>query len=180
MTHDYQDAIISTMRKLIYTFFGYNKRCSRILYKSELPGWDKYWLPRDHATGKLLQKSSEYDLIIGIADRNKNAARHRFDPLYVNKYGRRKIVPDAPESYRFNLKFDASFSSDFYTFTSSTNGPCNRTAFLLMHRIVCEKLDTRLGFFHLCRKIDEEGLQSFCNKLSEGLDFDDLPQTPFS
>lgn len=151
------------MKKLIYTFFSYTKASSKLLYKTDLPGWNKLFLPRDNATKKLISLVPEYDLIIGIADHNKNATQNRFDPKYVNKWGRRTIIEGGPEFYISNISI---VSPDIYTYSSVTNGPCNRSAYLIMHEITIKGLSSRFGFFHLMKSMNNDMLMQLAYQVN--------------
>lgn len=132
---------------LVYTFFNYTKKCSKALYNLDLEDIDKLFVPNTFSTKKLLEIISNYEYVIGIADQNKNASRSRFDPKYVNRYGRRMILEGGREEYISNLRID--LPEGFYEYKSITNGPCNRSAYLIMNKIANEKLNTKFGFFHL-------------------------------
>ncbi len=143
---------------LLYTFFNYTRRSSKVLYEldAEKYGIDKLFVPGTFSTKKLLEQIPKYRYVIGIADNNRNAKRSRYDPKYVNRYGRRIIINDGTEEYASNL--DIVLPNTFYRYTSTTNGPCNRSAYLIMNEIINNQLDTRFGFFHLCKERVEEDL----------------------
>ena len=134
---------------LIYTFFSYSKKTSKGLYELQNleNDIDKLFIPNRFATKKLLTLIPKYDYVIGIADHNKNAKRSRFDPKYINKYSKQDIIENGTEYLESNLDID--IPNTFYTFPSTTNGPCNRSGYLVMNDIVNNKLNTKFGFFHL-------------------------------
>ena len=146
-------------RILIYTFFNYTRKTSRILYEldSEKYHIDKLFVPNTFSTKKLLEQIPKYRYVIGIADHNRNANRSRYDPKYANRYGRRIIIEDGEEGYVSNL--DIVLPNTFYKYTSITNGPCNRSAYLIMNEIINNQLDTKFGFFHLCKESVEEDIR---------------------
>ena len=135
---------------LIYTFFNYTKQSSKVLYSLDLEGIDKLFIPNTFSTKKLLEIIPNYDCVIGIADHNRNAKKSRFDPRYINKYGKRKILENGQEEYISNWEIE--LPGGFYEYESATNGPCNRSAYLIMNEIVNRKFNTKFGFFHLCKE----------------------------
>ena len=152
-------------RILIYTFFNYTRKTSRILYEldSEKYHIDKLFVPNTFSTKKLLEQIPKYRYVIGIADHNRNAKQSRYDPKYVNRYGKRMIIEDGKEEYVSNL--DIVLPSTFYKYTSTTNGPCNRSAYLIMNEIINNQLDTKFGFFHLRKDRVMEDIENIIKKL---------------
>lgn len=132
---------------LVYTFFSYTKKTSKGLYGLNNHNIDKLFIPDKFATDKLLTGIPKYDFVIGIADHNKNALRSRFDSQYINQYGRSNIKINGLKFLKSNLNIDLSDS--FYVFDGTTNGPCNRSAYLVMDTIIENKLKTKFSFFHL-------------------------------
>ena len=134
---------------LIYTFFSYTKHTSKELYEFNDKRIDKLFIPNTFSTDRLLDLIPKYRYVIGIADHRKDCKKSRFDTKYVNKYGKRKILENSSEYLYSNL--DIVLPDTFYKYEKTTNGPCNRSAYLVMNKIVNEKLDTKFGFFHLCK-----------------------------
>jgi hypothetical protein len=126
--------------------------------------WDKLFLPRDNATKKLLSLISNYDLVVGIADHNKNATQNRFDPKYVNKWGKKILIEGDEEFLVSNLTIVAT--EDLYKYSSITNGPCNRSAYLVMSEILKSDLKTKFGFFHLRKSITSEEFVGLLSSIS--------------
>jgi hypothetical protein len=143
---------------LIYTFFNYTRKTSKVLYQLDAEKYhiDKLFIPNTFSTKKLLEKIPNYEYVIGIADQNRNANQSRFDPKYVNRYGKRIIIENGIEEYISNL--DIVLPDTFYKYASTTNGPCNRSAYLIMNEIISNHLDTKFGFFHLCKESVEEDI----------------------
>jgi hypothetical protein len=144
-------------RVLIYTFFGFRKNCSKLLYNFEHEECEKLFIPNRFSTKKLIEQVSEYQFIIGIADLAKNVRKSRFDPKYINKYGTRKISNSNVEFHHSNINPELN-ENEWYRFATYSNGPCNRSAFLIMEKILQEKLSTKFGFFHLCKNFTSENL----------------------
>jgi hypothetical protein len=144
---------------LIYTFFNYTRKTSKGLYELDAERYhvDKLFIPNTFSTKKLLEAIPSYEYVIGIADQNRNAKQSRFDPKYVNRYGRRLIIENGEEEYASN--WDIELPEGFYKYRSITNGPCNRSAYLVMNEVISNQLDTRFGFFHLCKDTVKEDLE---------------------
>jgi len=144
---------------LIYTFFNYTRKTSKVLYEldSEKYHIDKLFIPHTFSTKKLLEQIPKYRCVIGIADNNRNAKRSRYDPKYVNRYGKRIIIENGIEEYISNLNI--VLPNTFYQYKGITNGPCNRSAYLIMNEIISNQLDTKFGFFHLCKERVEEDIR---------------------
>lgn len=145
--------LISHMKKiLIYTFYSRYKITSRGLYEfrtNDNP-FDTLFVPNRFSTDRLVDSIDQYDYVIGIADHSKNARRSRIDRAYINQYGQQPIIPNGIGVLKSNLEINLSES--FYNFYGSTNGPCNRSAYLIMRRIIDEDIDIKFCFFHLNKK----------------------------
>jgi hypothetical protein len=151
---------------LIYTFFSYSKVTSKGLYKFNNVKYkfDKLFIPNRFVTNKLIDKIPNYDFVIGIADHNKKALKSRFDPKYINRYSKKVLIEGGSEFLDSNLKMD--LPDNFYTYTSTTNGPCNRSAYLIMNEIYSNNLKTKFGFFHLSKKSWEKDLEIIMNEIN--------------
>lgn len=152
---------------LIYTFFSYIKKSSKGLYMYENKDIDKIFLPNTFSTNKLLNLIPKYRYVIGIADQRKNAKRSRMDIKYVNRYGKRNILENSSKYLFSNLNIE--LPDTFYKYEKTTNGPCNRSAYLIMNRIINEKLDTKYGFFHLCKENIERDMGDLVNIYLESI-----------
>jgi hypothetical protein len=152
---------------LIYTFFSYSKVTSKGLYEfiNVKYKFDKLFIPNRFATNKLVDKISDYDFVIGIADHNKRASKSRFDPKYINRYSKKVLLEGGPEFLKSNLEIN--FPNNFYTYTGTTNGPCNRSAYLVMNEIDSNNLKTKFGFFHLSKKNWEKDLKMVINEINK-------------
>lgn len=144
---------------LIYTFFNYTRKTSKMLYELDAEKYhiDKLFVPNAFSTKKLLEQIPQYRYVIGIADNNRNAKKSRYDPKYVNRYGKRIIIENGTEEYVSNL--DITLPNTFYKYEGITNGPCNRSAYLIMNEIINNQLDTKFGFFHLCKDTVQEDIE---------------------
>lgn len=150
---------------LIYTFFNYTRKTSKILYTLDTGKYhiDKLFIPNTFSTNKLIKEIHNYKYVIGIADQNKNATKSRYDPKYVNRYGKRNVLENGVEEYASNLDID--IPEGFYKYTGTTNGPCNRSAYLIMNEITTNNLDTKFGFFHLCKNTVTEDISKILSLL---------------
>lgn len=156
------------MKILIYTFFGHHLNCYKILkdyLQTEV--FYKHILKPFSTADEIIPTISNFDFIIGIADHTKTALHSRIDPIYINKYGRNKIKSESSDFYKSNFNFDKFSLDNFYIFKSYTNGPCNRTAYLIMKEIKEKKLLTKFCFFHLSKKNVAEDLDEIISKLQE-------------
>jgi hypothetical protein len=81
--------------------------------------------------------------------------------MILNRYGRRIITENSIAEYISNL--DIVLPNTFYKYEGITNGPCNRSAYLIMNEIVSNQLDTKFGFFHLCKERVEEDIRRILN-----------------
>ena len=144
---------------LIYTFFNYTRKTSKALYELDTEKYhiEKLFIPNTFSTKKLLEQIPKYRYVIGIADNNRNAKRSRYDPKYVNRYGRRIIIENGMEEYVSN--WDIVLPDTFYKYEGITNGPCNRSAYLIMNEIISNQFDTKFGFFHLCKDTVKEDFE---------------------
>jgi len=155
------------MKCLVYTFFNYHKVTSKSLYEAQIDVWDKLFLNGRNLQSGLIKKLKDYDFVIGLADHNKNAKDGRLDPLYVNRNGRKKILLSGPEEYFSN--WDLELPSGFYRFSSFSNGPCNRSAYLAMHEIAAQNLKTKFVFFHLPKTYNTDKLEEFLAMIFENI-----------
>lgn len=148
---------------LIYTFFNYTKKSSKGLYIYENKNINKLFISHTFSTNKLLDLIPKYRYVIGIADQRKNSKKSRFDTKYVNRYGKRNILENGFEYIYSNL--DIKLPDTFYKYEKTTNGPCNRSAYLIMDRIINEELDTKFGFFHLSKENISDELKTILDLL---------------
>lgn len=148
---------------LVYTFFRRQAVTSRSLYLATLSGWDKQYVTNRASLYTLVHNSIRYDFVVGIADHMRRAKESRFDPVYKNNYGKQIILPDAPQYSESNLHI--ALPPHVYRFTSTSNGPCNRSAFLIMNEIHKSNAKTTFGFFHLTHDYTPEKLTDFLDYL---------------
>lgn len=154
------------MKILVYTFFAYQKLSSKLLHNLESESFDKCFISSNRSLELLLEKTSKYDIVLGIADHNKRALKSRLDLAYINKYGKRKILNNSADFYKSNLDINQIKLNDFYVFKSYSNGPCNRSAYLIMNKITNSNLQTHFCFSHLSRKNISEDLENLISALT--------------
>lgn len=89
----------------------------------------------------------KYDIVLGIADHNKNATKHKIETEFINQYGKRKIIENGRESYFPTLHITPT--KDSYLANHTTTGPCNRSAYLIAKMITENEMKTKFGFVHI-------------------------------
>mgnify|MGYP001216178819 CR=1 FL=1 len=145
---------------LIYTFYNWNKKSYKFLRTAELPGCNKIYIRNVQEAHRLAKHItlSNYTIVLGIADHNKNAKKHRVETTFQNRYGKSEIVKDGRDVYVPTLIIQPSES--LYYAKSSTNGPCNRSGYLIAKTIEEKKLKTRFGFVHVNKNLPEKELKN--------------------
>ena len=91
---------------LVYTFFSYTKKMSKLLFDAQLDYADKYFINSKLPDKKFLEKIRNYELVVGIADNKKNAKVNRLEAVYKNLYGKHKINEDGLGNYCPNIIFN--------------------------------------------------------------------------
>ncbi len=140
------------MKILIYTFLASGKLSYKTLKHFEEFDIDKFFISSAKSQQNLLDSIQNYDLVLGIADHNKRVINSRIDPLYINKYGKNKILSNSDNFYKSNISVEKLNLRNFYILSSFTNGPCNRSGYLIMNKISIANLHTKYCFAHLAPK----------------------------
>jgi len=137
------------MKLLLYTFYNWNNLTYKILRSEEFENFKKIYISGKRGTDRLIKTvlKNKYDFVIGFGDFNKRAKRIKIESKFINKYGVRKIVDNTPEFYKATLKL--SVKSLTYRTTTTSNGPCNRSAFLLIHNAKINNIDSKISFVHI-------------------------------
>ncbi len=151
---------LETNKILIYTFFVWSKTSFKFLRNAELPGCNKIYIKSIQEAHRLAKHIfyRKYDIVLGIADHNKNATKHKIETEFVNFYGKRKIIENAPDSYHPTLNLKPDETS--YLANHTTSGPCNRSAYLISKMIAENDLPTKLGFVHINKNTTFTDLQA--------------------
>ena len=146
------------MKILIYTFDVWNNIAFKVLKDLDItsvPVVKKFiWGNRRGAEAltNFIVKN-KFTHILGLGDYRKNAKRIRIEGRFINKYGRSKI--DIKGKYSYKSTWDLPILENMYISDKPSNGPCNRSGYLLAQAIEMEDLDTKLGFVHIPRKFEK-------------------------
>lgn len=136
-------------KKLVYTFFNWHKKCFHFIRTLELPYTNKIYIANFADARRLAKHVSlrKYKTVIGFADARKNSKRNKIETCFQNLYGRSKIIKNGIGFFKQNLIFELQ-ENDFFA-KSPSNGPCNRTSYLIMNEIYQRNLNTKFAFVHL-------------------------------
>ncbi len=146
--------LVASMKILLYTFYNWNNLTYKILRSKEFNKYRKLYITGRNGVNRLVKNfiKNKYDLVLGFGDFNKRAKRIRIETRFINKYGIRKIVNNAPEFYRATLKL--LLKTQTYRSDKISNGPCNRSAFLLIHNAKVNNISTKISFVHIPSSFD--------------------------
>jgi len=149
---------------LVYTFYNWKKESYKFLRKTEIPNVNIMYIQNVAQAYKLAKHISlrQYKVILGIADNNRRAKRHRYESIFINKYGKNPIIKDAQEIETPTL--DIPESDCLYHSKNFTNGPCNRSAFLIARSIRTNCLETKFAFIHVNKNLTNEELLMYMLK----------------
>lgn len=142
------------MKILLYTFQNPNNLTYKFLRSNEFANYEKQYISGKNGLNRLIKTliKNKYDFVIGFGDFNKRVKEIRIETRFINKYGIRKIVNNAPEFYRATLKL--SLKTQTYRSDKISNGPCNRSAFLLIHNAKVNNISTKISFAHIPSSFD--------------------------
>ncbi len=133
---------------LLYTFFSPWRKSYKLL--KQLNNIDTYILgPKAKRSTLLIKKITDgnYDFVLGIADFRKGAKRARIETKFINYYGKKKIIEDASDYYISNWILKPS--EQVYLSATTTNGPCNKSGYLILKAIQDNCLNTKYSFIHI-------------------------------
>lgn len=137
------------MKILLYTFQNHRNLTFKILRSKSFDKYERYFISGIKGINRLINKfiRDKYKFVIGFGDFNKRAKRIRIETRLINKYGKKVIVRDASKYYKTTLilpVFPLTYQND-----KTSNGPCNRSAFLLLHNARIHKIDSKIAFIHI-------------------------------
>lgn len=150
---------------LVYTFFSYTKKMSKLLFDAQLDYADKYFINSRLPDKNFLEKIRNYELVVGIADNKKNAKVNRLEAVYRNLYGKHKINEDGLGNYCPNIIFNEEELENYEISYKASNGPCNMSGYMAIHQIKMQNLSTKFVFFHLMKCTSENDLKDLLDKL---------------
>lgn len=133
---------------LVYTFFAFNNITFKIVRQLPIENIKKIYINGLQSLQRLATHiiRKKYDYILGLGDCPGNKPGIMNETVFGYKYGKRAIIPEAPEYYC------ATWELPQITLSSTpTTGPCNRSAYFLSHTIAKNNLQTRLAFLHVPR-----------------------------
>ncbi len=168
------------MKILLYTFYKRWGLCSRVVWEmtdsvgnADLRSLqlERYYISGLRGVSDLLKKIEEenYDLVIGLGDYRKDAKKIRFETKFINKYGRNRILAKGEDCYNADEAFlnkiveigSKPVSTEMQISSSVTNGPCNRSAYLILNLIAEKNLKTEFAFIHVPRKMEIDYVKKF-------------------
>lgn len=155
---------LETNEILIYSIYSWNKKSYKFLRQLELPNINKLYIKNIQEAHRLAKHIfyRKYKLVLGIADNNKNATKHKVETTFINKYGKNEIIKNGATEFKPNILIP--ISENLYYANYSTNGPCNRSAYLVMKSIVENKLNTKFAFVHINKNLSFEELEKDVKK----------------
>lgn len=140
----------------------------------------RYYINGLRGVSGLLKKIEEenYDYIVGLGDYRKDANKIRVESKFVNKYGRNEILEDGKDCYNADVGFLQEIVDEnkphpipLLLGEGTTNGPCNRSAYLISELIERKSLKAKLLFLHIPREsvldCTEKIIQNVIMKLNE-------------
>ncbi len=154
---------------LFYTFHARFNLTYSLLNEFKHDDVDRYFLRNLGDVQNLVDKvlSAKYDFILGLGDFRKDAKHIRIEKGFINKYGRNKIIEDGQEFYEATWRLPG-FENCYYS-DKASNGPCNRSGYLLSKLIADNELETKLAFVHVPSKFDLEKVKKMLNNWIESL-----------
>ena len=137
------------MKTLLYTFQNQNNITFKILRLKEFDKYDRYFISGLESTKQLMHKfiRDKYKYVIGFGDFSKRVKRIRIETKFINRYGKSKIILNAHEYY--NATLNLPIKPLTYKSNATSNGPCNRSAFLLSHNTKINNINAKINFIHI-------------------------------
>lgn len=136
------------MKILAYTFFNHNHLTFKLLKSLEHNNLHKFYLGDINKLTRHILKSN-YDHILGLGDYRRNTKRIRIEEEFVNKYGKNKINEYGKDSYQSTWQLQ--LKENAYLSNKASNGPCNRSGYLISKTISENNLKTKFTFVHIPR-----------------------------
>lgn len=137
------------MKLLVYTFFNPGHLTYKVV-KSLPSNINKYYLGDISSLTKGIIQN-KYTHILGLGDYRKNSKKIRFETKFTNRYGKKTIFPNGQKYYSSTWNFPLS---DTNISDKASNGPCNRSAYLISKTISDNNLKTKFAFIHIPTSFD--------------------------
>jgi hypothetical protein len=148
---------------LLYSFYRWNCSTYKALRKIDDPVIKNYYFHGKQGVENFVKHITRYNYkyVLGFADYRKNARRVRIEGEFINKYGKNTILKNGPKIYKPNLDLSTNCKIidnqdrpvEYYVADTHTWSSCNRSAYLSMHTIKENKLQTKFAFVHIPRSI---------------------------
>jgi pyrrolidone-carboxylate peptidase len=118
---------------------------------------------------KLLShiENNDYDYVIGLGDFTKNAKNIRVESKFINKFFRNKISTFGEEYLDATALLP--ILPGMHISSTTTHGPCNRSAYLIAQGIKERDLNTKIGYLHIPGGMDVEMIRGIISKVLVGL-----------
>lgn len=154
---------------LIYTFNNKSGTTYKLLKRvisEENKSVASYIIPSQNGHIMLANRIKKImpEFIIGLGDYRKNSKRIRLESRFINKYGKNKIIADGPSSYDATLSLQ--LGNDAYLASTTSNGPCNRSAYMAAYTVSQFNLNSRVAFIHFPRSNRREKIDKYFSLLS--------------
>ncbi|MBU0976376.1 MAG: hypothetical protein ABIE03_03495 [Patescibacteria group bacterium] len=149
---------------LIYTFFNYRNLTFRLSNKLTYPEVSKYYLRGKNSADRLVKyiEKHHFEYILGLGDYRKNSKRIRIEERFMNKYGKNEIIATAPRYYKATWELPI-LNNKIYISDKPSNGPCNRSAYLISHILHSQNQNTKLAFVHIPKSYKIDKAEGFVN-----------------
>jgi pyrrolidone-carboxylate peptidase len=98
--------------------------------------------------------AGNYSHILGLGDYRRNAKAMRIETCFINQFGKQQIRDGGAEVLHSNWQLPQLPGTMISQTTS--NGPCNYSAYTLLTLIAEYGLSSHLGFIHVPRKFEEQ------------------------
>jgi pyrrolidone-carboxylate peptidase len=97
---------------------------------------------------------NKFDYILGLGNYSKHAKNIRIESSFVNRYGNKEIVKGG--QYVYIAGWELKKEDGVVKSVTSTQGPCNRSAYVISELIERKVLHTKLGFIHIPKNFNSD------------------------
>jgi|GEM_PF-1881044 len=141
---------------LIYTFSNWNSACNKLLKalfipNVPIPNVEVKYIRGLQGVNNLVKQieANGYLKVLGLGNYRKDAKRIRIEGRFVNRYGKNVIVPGAPEYLYPSWNHLKGKIPNSYVADKPSNGPCNRSGYLISSAISKRHFPTKFAFLHV-------------------------------
>ena len=141
---------------LLYTFYNWNAVGYKLLRLLTEPEVTKMYIRGIEGTKRLVQHiiHENYTHVLGLGNFRKDAKKIRIETLFINKYGKNYIRKDAPMFYQ--PTWELPLYENCIKGIKPSNGPCNRSVYMILDAQIINNLQTKVAFVHIPRMFDVE------------------------